>query len=229
MDPARRAALLRTTTAWDAPADAISTDVATARDQLIDRLDVAAAARRRYLLDSDVEEVIAANSVQATALLLLERWRQAGRRDLRAQTTVAGLTTAANAALTRIRSVVVEDVPVWQSSSGVAISGGTLSVTYAAPTTGRWTHALRAAGPGRGAAKSAAELGDVVLDDADTPPGWTVTSAPRAAPAAHERDVTIAWAGAGAPSAGTYSVPMTARNACGPATLTVTVTVPASD
>lgn len=228
IDPARRAALLRTTTAWDAPVDAISTDVPTARDQLIDRLDVAAADRRRYLLDSDVEEVIAANASQATALRLLESRRQAGRRALRACTTVTALTTAADTALTRIRGVVVEDTPVWQSSSGAVISGGSLSISYTAPTTGRWTHGLRVAGPGVGADKSVADLGDVVLDDADTPPGWTVTSTPRPAPAAHERDVTIAWAGTGAPDAGTYILPVTARNACGPATLTVTVTVPAA-
>ena len=228
IDPARRAALLRTTTAWDAPVHMISTDVPTARDQLIDRLDVAAADRRRYLLDSDVEDASPANAGQATALRLLESRRQAGRRALRACATVAALTTAADTALTRIRGVAVEDAPVWQSSSGVAISGGTLSVSYTAPTTGRWTHGLRAAGPGVGADKSVADLGDVVLDDPDTPPGWTVTSTPRAAPAAHERDVTIAWAGTGAPDAGTYTLTVTARNACGPASLTVTITVPAA-
>ena len=226
LDPALRAALLRTTTAWDAPTDAISTDVVTARAQLIDRLDVAAAARRRYLLDSDVEEAIAANAVQATALRLLESRRQEGRRSLRAQTTVTALTTAADAALTRLRTVIVEDAPVWQTSAGAPISGRALSLSYTAPTTGHWTHALRAANPGVGADKTAGDLGAVVLDDADTPAGWTVTSTPRAAPASHERDVTIAWSGTGEPDAGTYSLDLTARNACGPATLTVTVAVP---
>ena len=202
----------------------LATDVPIARAQLMDRLDAAAKEMRRWLLDGGACD---ANAAQATALQLLESRRQAGRRTLRAATTSSVLLAAVTSAESLIRGVGIEDAPAWQAGGGTAITGDRYSTTYAAPAEGTWTLGLRAVNPSpTSASKSAADLGDVVLDAAD-PEGWTVTSAPRAAPHAHERTVTIAWGGADAPAAGTYDVELTARNACGPAMLTVTITVPA--
>ena len=221
-----RAAL--TSTRFDPTPGALASDVPTARGQLMDRLDDAAKEMRRWLLDGPAS-ASAANAAQEAALRLVESRRQAGRRDLRTRTTIAALQVAATTAVALIRGAGVEDAPAWQGSNGLSITGGRVALTYGPPGTGRWTHALRGANPTPSvASKAAADLGDVVLDDADLPTGWTVTSAPRPAPAAHERDVTVAWSGAGAPAAGTHTLTLTARNACGPSNLTVTITVPAA-
>ena len=109
----------------------------------------------------------------------------------------------------------VEDAPIWQTSGGTPGAGRRHSVAYAAPTTDAWTPGLCAANPGRGADKAAADLGDVVLDAVDVD-GWMVTSAPRAAPHAHERTVTFTRpAAAGVPDDGAH----------GPSTLTVVITI----
>ena len=219
-----RAAL--TSTRFDPTPGALASDVPTARGQLMDRLDDAAGEMRRWLLDGGTDP---ANAGQEAACRLVESRRQAGRRDLRTRTTIAALRSAFTAAETGIRGAGVEDAPAWKTGSGLSITGGRLALTYAAPDAGRWTHALRGANPTPSvASKAAADLGDVVLDDAGLPAGWTVTSAPRAAPATHERDVTVAWSGAGAPAAGTHTLTLTARNACGPSNLAVAITVPAA-
>ena len=205
-------------------AGTLATDVPIAREQHMDMLDAAAEEMRHWLLDGGAT---AANDAQGGALRLLESRRQAGRRALRAATTPATLLGAGVAARSLVRGVRIEDAPVWQLGAGTAISGEAHTTTYAAPAVGVWTLGLRAANPSPTAAsKSAADLGDVVLDDADLPDGWAVSSAP----AAHAQAVTIGRAtGAGAPAAGSYTIPLTARNACGPRTLTVTITVPAAE
>ena len=224
---AKRFAALRSTR-FDPPPHALSTDVATARGQLMDRLDDAAGETRRWLLD-DPSGLGAGPATlgQEAALRLLESRRQAGRRSLRAATTVSTLRSAFTAAESLVRGIGIEDGPAWQTSGGTALTGGRHTVTATAAGAGRWAYALRAANPAPTvASKSAAALGAVVLDAMDAPDGWTVTSATRPAPAAHERDVTVAQTAAVA--AGTYEFTLTARNACGPSRLTVTVTVPAA-
>ena len=135
--------------------------------------------------------------------------------------------TAYTAALALIQGVAIEDAPVWKTSAGAAISGGRLSVTIPAQGVTPWTHTLRAVNPASGvASKQPADLGAVTLDEpADAPEGWTVTSAPRPAPAVHERDVTITAPETPAP--GTHDLTLVARNACGPRSFVVAITVPA--
>lgn len=224
---AKRIAALRSTR-FDLTPHALSADVATARGQLMDRLDDAAAQTRRWLLD-DPSGLGAgpANAGQEAALRLLESRRQAGRRSLRAATTVAALRTAFTSAEGLVRGVGIEDAPAWQTGAGTAITGGRHSVTWAAPGAGRWTQALRAANPAPAVAgKPAADLGAVVLDAVDAPDGWTVADAPRPVPAAHERVVTVIAPATPAP--GVYEITLTARNACGPSNLVVAITVPAA-
>ena len=224
---ARRIAALRSTTR-DPAVDALSTDVPTARGQLMDRLDDAAGETRRWLLDDPSGLGAGPATVgQEAALRLLESRRQAGRRSLRAATTVAALRSTFTSAESLVRGIGIEDGPAWQTSGGTALTGWRHTVTATAAGAGRWAYALRAANPAPTvASKSASALGAVVLDAVDAPDGWTVTSTPRPTPAAHERDVTLAQTEAVA--AGTYTIALTARNACGPSRLTVTVAVPAA-
>ena len=220
-------AALRSTTRDPSP-HALSADVPTARGQLMDRLDDAAGETRRWLLD-DPSGLGAGPATlgQEAALRLLESRRQAGRRSLRAATTLAALRSAATTADTLVRGVGIEDGPAWQTSTGTALTGGRHAVTAPAPGASRWAYALRCANPPPTvASKPAAALGDVVLDAVDAPAGWAVTSTPRPTPDEDERDVVIAQAAA--PEAGTYEFTLTARNACGPSRLAVTITVPAA-
>lgn len=228
---AKRIAALRSTR-FDLTPHALSTDVATARGQLMDRLDDAAAQTRRWLLD-DPSGLGAgpATAGQEAALRLLESRRQAGRRNLRAATTVSTLRSAFTSAESLVRGVGIEDAPAWErdvgAAAGAAVTGGRLLLTYSPPGTGRWSERLRSHNPAPAVAgKPAADLGDVVLDAVDAPDGWTVADAPRPAPAAHERAVTVT--APETPAAGTYEFTLTARNACGPSNLVVTITVPAA-
>ena len=206
----------------------LATDVPNARGQCLDRLDDAAGETRRWLLDDDAGSGAGPATVgQEAELRRLEERRQKGRRDLRAATTVSVLRSALTAAEGLVRGVGIEDAPEWRDAGGQTFTARRLAVTYAAPGTGRWTHAIAVVNPGEAtASKTPATLGAVVLDDVSPPAGWTVTSTPRAAPAAHERDVTLSWTGAGAPTAGVHEITLTARNACGPRNLVVAITVP---
>ena len=205
----------------------LATDVPTVCAQHMDQLDAAAEERRRWLLDGGAG---AATAGQEAELERLESRRQAGRRNLRAATTLPALQVVATAAIALVEGVGIEDAPVWQTGSGTTITGRRYSVTYTAGADDDpWICRLRAVNPSQAiASKPAPALGAVVLDYMSPPAGWTVTSAPRAVPAAHERDVTITWNGTGEPDAGSYAIPLTARNACGPRDLAVTITVPAS-
>ena len=210
----------------------LATDVPTARAQLMDRLDAAAEETRRWLLDDDTGLGAGPATVgQEAELRRLEERRQKGRQDLRAATTHSTLLATATAAIALVEGIGIEDAPVWQTgSSGTTITGRRYSATYTAGADGDpWILRLRAVNPSQTiASKPAAALGAVVLDEVSPPAGWTVTSAPRAAPAAHERDVTVTWNGAGEPDTGSYAIPLTARNTCGPRDLAVTITVPAA-
>ena len=226
---AKRVDALRSTR-FDPTPHALSADVATARGQCLDRLDDAAGETRRWLLDDEAGLGAGPATVgQEAELRRLEERRQAGRRSLRAATTVPALRAALTAAEGLVRGVGIEDAPVWRDTGGLGLTARRLAVTYAAPGTGRWSYAAVATGPYQSvASKTAAALGAVVLDDVSPPAGWTVASTPRAAPAAHERDVTVSWIGTGAPEAGIHEITLTARNACGPRNLVVAITVPAA-
>ena len=92
--------------------------------------------------------------------------------------------------------MVIEDAPAWQTSDGIALTGGHHSVSARAPGEALRGYTLRVASPSPAVASMAqADLGDVVLDESGPggwPDGWTVTSMSCAAPATHERDVAIA-------------------------------------
>ena len=204
---------------------AVSTDLGEARTQHLEWLDDAAAEQRRWILD-DPDDVAhgPAHAAQETALRLLESRRQAGRRAIRAAATTAMAATVAASHLALVRGAGVADGPHWQVGTIRPVHSTT--VNYAAPTTGRWSQTVRALQPSRPEALPASELGAIVLDAPAPPPGWTVTSTPRAAPHADERDVALAWAGPGEPEAGSYVIDITARNAVGPSRLAVTIVVP---
>lgn len=220
------------------PPGSLSAVLPEAREQLLDRLDDAAAEVRGWLLDDPHGRGAGpANTVQQTAILLLDRRRQDARRAVRGAVSVTAAGSTAVRHLALIRGVGVEDGPQWWRRHGVGTdvtitgaapyAGASVSLAYAEPATGRWSQAFRAANPARpGGDKSAAALGAVVLDTPDTPAGWTVTDSPRAAPVPG-RDVTIAWAGTGEPPAGTHFISLTARNGCGPAKIVAAITVPA--
>lgn len=204
---------------------AVSADIGIARTQHLERLDDAATEQRRWILD-DPDDVAPgpAHVAQETALRLLESRRQAGRRAIRAATTTASAATVAASHMVMVRGAGVADGPHWQVGTIRPVHSATFN--YAAPATGRWNQTVRALQPSRPEALPATELGAIVLDDPDPPAGWTVTSTPRAAPHADERDVAVAWAGDGEPEAGTYRIDVTARNAVGPSRLAVTIVVP---
>ena len=205
---------------------ALAPDLATAVAQHLERLDDAAAEQRRWILD-DPDDVAGgpAHTAQETALRLLERRRQAGRRAVRAAITLPLAAAVASTHLALIRGAGVADGPLWQV--GPTPNARAASYTYAHPASGRWSQTVRAHQPTHPEGLPAAELGAVVLDAPTLPAGWSVTSAARAAPHAEERDVTIAWAGDGRPEAGTVRIELTARNAIGPSRLSVAIVVPA--
>ena len=200
------------------------------RRDLMAALDATADETRRWLLDDPTGRAGPATLTQEAALRLLESRRQAGRRRLRETTVFGALPGVAAAAQALVRGVGIEDAPAWQTHTGTTITGGRHSVTAPAPGAQRWAHTIRAVSPPASIASETQKvLGDVVLDGpAGTgwPDGWTVTSTPRAAPAAHERDVTIAQTAQPAP--GTYTFPLIARNSRGPSRLVVTIVVPAA-
>ena len=205
---------------------ALAPDLATAVAQHLERLDDAAAEQRRWILD-DPDDVAhgPAHTAQETALRLLERRRQAGRRAVRAATTLPLAAALASSHLALVRGAGVADGPLWQV--GPTPNARATTYNYADPASGRWSRTVRAHQPTHPEGLPAAELGAIALDAPTPPPGWSVTSAARAAPHDEERDVMIAWAGDGRPDAGTVRIELTARNAIGPARLSVTIVVPA--
>lgn len=196
------------------------------------QLDEAAEAARRRLLDDPTGRAGPANAVQEAALRHIEKRRQAGRRALREVGTFDRLASVGAAYVASIGNVHVEDAPAWQTSLGEVIQGSH-TVTASPPGDTLWGYTLRAVSPSPAVASMPqADLGDVVLDGPLSEPrawpdGWKVVSTPRAAPNAHERDVTILQTKR--PSPGTVRIALTARNAGGPSTLDVTIVVPAAE
>ena len=202
------------------------------RRQTVGQIDAAADTAVRRLLDDPTGRAAAgpaANAAQEAALRRIEKLRQAGRRRLRELNTFDHLASAGAAAIASISDVRVEDAPVWQTSAGTTITGSH-TVTAPPPRDTLWSHTLRAVSPDASVASMPQpDLGDAVVDDANDPTvrwpdGWSVASTPRAAPATHDRDVTITQTKRPAP--GTYDFKLTARNAGGPSTLDVIIVVP---
>ena len=213
---------------WAHPAaSTLAAAIPTAVAQLLERLDDAADDQRRWLLD-DPDDVAhgPSGAAQEAALRLLERRRQAGRRAIRAATTTASAASVAASQITLVRGALASDVPLWQV--GAVANAHAATLNYARPASGRWSQTVRVHNPTRPEhGLTVADLGSIVLDEPAPPTGWTVTSTPRAAPHADERDVVIAWNGTGEPEAGTVRVDLTARNVVGPSRLAVTINVPA--
>lgn len=211
-------------------AGALSTSLAEAREQLLDQVDEAADETRRWLLDDPSGTGAGpADAAQEAELRRLEVRRQEGRRTVRQATSVPAAATAARLAMNLIRGAGIESAPLFRGAPFATDLPASLSLAYAAPETGRWSHALRLVQPPKTVTgEEPTLLGGIALDRPDAPAGWTVTDAARSAPNAHERDLTIAWAGEGEPAAGAHVLEITARNRLGPRRLTVTITVPAS-
>ena len=222
--PDTMTAWLQSATAHDIAADELSPVDSEAQEQLMERIDIAAEEQLCYLLDCDDPRTArAATGDQESAIRLIETRRQQGRRDVRAAQGQAAARTAASAAVSKVLDVVLEHAPVWQSSTGGAITpiDGKLNATWAKPSSGVWTLGLRAARLGE--RRTATD--EVVLDLTDLPDGWTVTRGARLA-GVNAFPVTIT--APAAPAAGVHEIPLVARDARGPSRLTVRVTVPAS-
>lgn len=224
----RRAALR--STRLDRAAGGLSTDLETARGQLLDRVDDAAAEVRRWLLDDPHDRGAgAANATQEAELRRLEGRRQDGRRQVRQAATIASATSSADGAAALIRGAGVEGAPRFRAPGAAAHLGASLALAWTKPAAGRWSHVLDLVQPPRTVTGTEPTLlGGIALDPVDAPEGWTVSSARRPAPNAHEGTLTIAWAGEGEPDAGAHVLELTARNKLGPRRLAVTVTVPAA-
>ncbi len=182
-------------------------------------IDAAAAARLRYLFDcDDAAPARTADADQAAALRVVERYRQDGRRAVRACAASAAVAAAALAAAARIEGVSIEHAPAWTSGTGGALPAGIVPWTVPDRNSAH-AYSLRVS---RGGERRRA-LDDVVLDPPDLPAGWTVALGARSGDA---WPVTLTVPAAAA--AGDYDVEMTARDARGPAAIRLRVTVPAA-
>ena len=66
-------------------------------------------------------------------------------------------------------------------------------------------------------------LGRVVLSDATMPDGWAT---PLGTSTVTGVSISLAWPGTGSAPHGTHAISLTARNACGPSDLSVSIVVP---
>lgn len=213
---------LRTATGYDLAAGALSPDLPVAKQQLCERIDDAARDHLAYLLDcEDPAYARPVGTEQSTAVALLERWRQAGRRSVRVAATAALALTASTNTINLVEGVVVEHAPVWRSSTGAALTliGGVSMWTN--PGIGAYSLSLRVARTGERAAATDA----ITLEAQDLPAGWSaVLGAKLSDAAAWPVNIT---APAGVPSRD-YDFALVARDAIGPSRLRVRVRVPAA-
>lgn len=213
---------LRTATAHDLAAGALSPDLPVAKQQLLERIDTTARDHLAYLLDcEDPSYAKPVGTEQATAVNLLERWRQSGRQSVRVAATAALALRAATNTIGLLEGVVVEHAPVWRSSTGGALTliGGVSMWTN--PGIGAYGLSLRVARTGERAAATDA----ITLEAQDLPAGWSASlGAKLSGAAAWPVNVT---APAGLPS-GDYDFALVARDSVGPSRLRVRVRVPAA-
>ena len=211
----------------DLPDDFLSPDLETAKEQMMDRLDIAASRIRRWITDDPNNTGAGAqNSNMATALQLLEARRSDGRRAIRLASTIQAASVEMNTNKALVEAVGVADAPFWYEGT-TRLSRK--AVTYARPASGRYSHVLRADNPA-GVAKGNL-LGKVTLDQIwDLPDGWSVQGAHLGSvdpeDAGSALTATVGWGKDENPRSGENVFDITARNICGPSKLTLTITVP---
>lgn len=211
-------------TADDTAEGALSPDLRTAQQQLLERLDDAARDHIAYLLDAeDPAYARPVGTEQISALALIDSRRQAARRQIRAAANVAAARTAGADGVRRVSEVPVEHAPAWRDSAGghLTLAAGMLLAVWTAPARGRWKLSLTAA---RTDQRRAVLHPPIVLDLPDLPAGWDVSIGPRHA-SLPRWPVTLTAPAAPAP--GVYDIDLVARDDVGPGDLTVRVTVPA--
>lgn len=183
-------------------------------DSITDKLAAVADDVREWITDGSY----AASAAQEQVLQRIASAYQAGVRAARNAADRAAAIAAYRTARTGILGNGLEDGPKWWHGQyhvtlTALYTGGHLAVSYAAPSTGRWSHSIVLAQP----RNTDSQLGTLALDDPVVPPGWSVTHA--------GGRVTIARTVDEAPAAGNYLFDLTARNAIGPSRCKVTVTV----
>ena len=225
VDRDQAATWLRTATHHDLAEGAFSPDLRTAHQQIIERIDDAARERAAWLLDAeDPACARPVGSEQITAMTLLERRRQAGRRAVRATSTVTAAATAGETAIRLIEDVLVEHAPAWRTAAGglLTLADGLLHATWTAPASGRWTLRLSVV---RTDDRRTVLTPDVVLDVPDLPDGWDVTIGTRP----HATPVwPVTLAAPLAPAPGAYRCVLDVRDDIGPSRLDVRIVVPDS-
>lgn len=219
-------AWLRSATNHDLDAGVLSSDISVAKAQLCERIDDAARDHLAYLLDcEDPAYARPVGTEQSTAVALLERRRQDGRRSVRAAATAAAAMTDSTNAIAIVEGVVVEHAPVWRSSLGgaLSLSSKMFLPPWTSPGAGSYTFSLRVVRTGERAAANDA----ITLEAQDLPAGWTVAlGAKQGQGAAAYWPVTVTATTWSAPH--TYDFVLVARDAIGPARLRVRVRVPAA-
>ena len=194
-----------------------SDDLETAKQQCRERFDANLMNRCKYLFESEEPN----NLRQETARFAMLKARQVLMRSLKTAGTVADAMSDLSTAITTIEAVTVESSPTWQKVSGDPITAvpPVLASAYTKGRT-RWhldLHAYTATALDKREGHGAVEVEPLISND------FELTDL---AGATHgDAKVRIRRKGNGHPAAGTYTLPITARNFEGPTVLTVTITV----
>ena len=202
---------------------ALSSDLATAKDQLLAKYDRAVRARCEYLFDGYHRPH---NQQQRDARDKMLEGRQNLVRGLRGAANVHAANILAMAQISLAQAVDVEGSPTWDRD-GEPLSGHPQLEHSSTYTTGStpWSLALHAHTSANSNLKSKA-AGDCLLDEW-THPEFEVANVTVSAAAGDLNFVLRRKTGAaGHPPAGSHTLALTARNRRGPTTLTVIVVVP---
>ena len=198
----------------------LSSDLASAKQQLLSKLDRAIEARCRYLFDGDSRP---SNANQRAARDAMLKHRQTLIRALRTTTTLAAAQTAYATAETAVNAVTVDHSPSWSRLINDGTEPIPASIAYTKGSgAAKWKLQLLAKTTARSHAASKA-AGDVLLDDFSDANFEISATSQVAADASLE--ITIQRKGTGHPAAGSYDLEFTARNLNGVSTQTVTITV----
>ena len=202
---------------------ALSSDLGTAKQQLLSRFDRAVRVRLEYLFDG---ETVPANEQQAAVRDAIAKERQGLVRSIRTAATAADAEAATSTSTNAINRLYVADAPTWDRD-GEPLSGFPAMTHSSTYTTGStpWTLALHAHTSASSDAISKA-AGDCLLDDW-THPHFEIANVTVDAAGGDLNFIVRRKTGAtGHPPSGDYSLYFTARNYRGPTILTVIVTVP---
>ena len=201
----------------------LSSDLTSAKQQLLDRVNRTLDARCRYLFDGESEP---ANSKQREAKDSMFKERQKLVRALRAAADLTAAETAATAAETAINAINVEGVPAWHRliNDGAEPIPATIAYTRGSGKS-KWKVTFFCKTAARSHALSLAS-GKVLLD------GWTSTAFEIVDASNSATDGSLTFTlqrkGTGHPAAGSYPVSLTVRSLVGPSEQSFTVTVPAA-